>query len=284
MRKFKKIYIEITNICNLSCAFCPKSKRSPGMMPAEVFEEILAKIRGCSEYLYFHVKGEPLLHPELGGFLELAARHGLRVNITTNGTLIGKMGKVLISSPALRQVNFSLHSFESKEFSKTLDGYLRDIFLFISDAKKQRELNIALRLWNSKAKGQNRHILDEIAKEFGLEAPIVEEPSHIRGIKMDEKVFLHIAEPFEWPDIGAEELGSSGFCYGLRDQIAILVDGTVVPCCLDGEGAIALGNILEKDLASIIEGERAKHIYEGFSRRVAVEGLCRKCSYRSRFS
>lgn len=285
-RKFKKIYIEITNICNLSCEFCPKTARKAQFMDKSMFEAILTKIKGYSEHLYFHVMGEPLLHPEIGHFLELCGIHGFRVNVTTNGTLVEKASDSIISKPALRQVNFSLHSFEANARDYTLDSYLDGIFKFINRACKERQLLISLRLWNLSDGGKNRenkYILERIRKAFGLDYELEDKLASGRGIKLAENIFLNQAPRFDWPDINREHISDGGFCYGLRDQVAILVDGTVVPCCLDGEGRISLGNILERDFDDILNSKRARDIYEGFSGRKAVEELCRKCGYRMRF-
>lgn len=287
MKKFKKIYIEITNICNLSCDFCPKTSRPAQFMSRELFEEILRKIHGYAKFLYFHVMGEPLLHPEIGSFLELCHKHGFRVNITTNGMLIDKAADSIITKPALRQVNFSLHSFEANRGEYSMDSYLDKIFAFIDRSKKEGELSICLRLWNLSEDGQNgrnRYILQRIEQEFGLGFKIEDKLTPCNGIKLADRIFLNQAARFDWPDIAREEKPGKAFCYGLRDQIAVLVDGTVVPCCLDGQGTIKLGNITEQDLDSIIGSKRAQEIYEGFSGMKAVEELCRKCGYRVRFN
>lgn len=287
MKKFKKTYIEITNICNLSCDFCPKTNRPAQFMSRELFEKILCEINGRSEYLYFHVMGEPLLHPEISLFLDLCHKHGYRVNITTNGTLTDKAADSIISKPALRQVNFSLHSFEANMNEYPVDNYLDKIFKFIYRSGKERELLICLRLWNISEDGKNkknRYILQRIEQEYRLSFTIEEKLTPCSGIKLAENVFLNQAATFDWPDIRQADMDGKGFCYGLRGQVAILVDGTVVPCCLDGEGIIKLGNIKEQDFNSIIHSKRAREFYEGFSRREAVEALCRKCGYRARFS
>ncbi|MCX7921503.1 MAG: radical SAM protein [Clostridia bacterium] len=288
MRKFKKTYIEITNICNLSCEFCPKTERKAEFMSRELFERIVSQIKDYTKYIYFHVKGEPFLHPDIGAFLDLCKRYGCRVNITTNGILIDKVGDTLLTKPALRQVNFSLHSFESNASKHSIDDYLDKIFRFIAQSKTLKTgLQISLRLWNLSETGSNesnRYILERIEKEFALPYKIREELTPCNGMKVAENVFLNQASTFKWPDTADSGIEGRGFCYGLRDQVAILVDGTVVPCCLDGEGVIGLGNIKEQDFAEIIESSRAKNIYEGFSRREVVEDLCRKCSYRIRFN
>lgn len=286
MKKFKKVYIEITNICNLSCHFCPGTSRIPDFMPRELFEAILEKISGFTGQVYFHVMGEPLLHPDLEQFLALCAWHGMKVNITTNGTLIDQKGDILLSSMVLRQVNFSLHSCEVNDGANELDEYLDGIFSFIHKSRKHEKLLIGIRLWNKSNTGTsdfNSHILKRIAQEFQLDNGISDEITPINGYKISENIFLHIATVFDWPDRNAGVLGNRGFCYGLRDQVAILCDGTVVPCCLDSEGSINLGNIKDQSFEDIINSDRARNLYDGFSRREAVEDLCRKCGYRKRF-
>lgn len=290
MKKFKKIYVEITNKCNLTCDFCPGSGRTEGFMDRELFGRILEEVREFTRQLYFHVLGEPLLHPDLDVFLDMCHAYGFKVNITTNGTLIDKRAEILLSKPALRQVNFSLHSFEANYRDYPIDIYLDRIFDFIERSKEREKLLIGLRLWNISDKGKNefnRYILWRIEKQFNpiyhMSPASIDEATPVNGIKLSENIFLHIAEVFSWPDATVDDISSRGFCYGLRDQTAILVDGTVVPCCLDGQGVINLGNIREQCFADIIQSERARNLYEGFSRRDAVEPLCRKCGYRGRF-
>lgn len=297
MKKFKKVYIEITNCCNLQCDFCPQTLRTPTFMKKEFFEEILEQIMGYTEHVYLHVKGEPLLHPELLSFIELCAAYNYHVNLTTNGTLLKKAEDELLLKPALRQVNISLHSFDANAYKKTIDDYLGDIFSFAKKAVAAGRPLISLRLWNLEEEKmraiaaqdttqleKNRHILEKIEKAFSLPYRIEETLLPGRGIRLAPTLFLHQAARFQWPDIDLPIINETGFCYGLRDQIGILADGTVVPCCLDGEGKAPLGNLHDSTFEDIVEGPRAKAIYEGFSGRKAVEGLCKRCGYRQRFN
>jgi radical SAM protein with 4Fe4S-binding SPASM domain len=285
MRKFRKVYIEITNVCNLSCSFCPKTTRKPAFMDKELFERILGQVQGRSSFIYFHIMGEPLLHPELPLFLDLSEKYGCKVNITTNGTLIGRAGDMLLTKKALRQVNFSLHSFEANESVCSMEEYLEGIFDFVVKAREKKVLT-CFRLWNNSCDGKNsfnEHILRRIEEVFRPELHLENKTTPVNGIKITDYVFLNQSGKFDWPDANAEEISDRGFCYGLRDQIGILSDGTVVPCCLDSEGTINLGNIRLDELEQIVTGERAARIYEGFSRRLASEELCRKCGYRRKF-
>lgn len=291
MKKFKKFYIEITNVCNLSCSFCPQTQRSPEFMNLETFSKILDDIKPHTDYIYFHVKGEPLLHPKLDEFLDLSYEKGFKVNITTNGTLINKVRDKIILKPALRQINFSLHSFDGNEDASNKDEYVNNIISYIKQALVTTDTLFSLRLWNLDVDNitnlqveKNRDLLSVIEKAFSLPYKIEEEIHPGRGIKICDKVYLNQDHEFQWPDLLVQEDNSPGFCYGLRNQVAILVDGTVVPCCLDGEGVINLGNVHKTPFSEIIESQRAIDIFNGFSRREAVEELCRKCGYRKKFN
>lgn len=289
MKRFKKIYIEITNICNLNCNFCPKTKRELKLMDEDSFAHIVEKVKPYTDYIYFHLMGEPFLNPDLGRFLEISYENGLKVNITTNGTLINNVKDVLLSSPALRQVNISLSSFEANEQNEDLSSYLDRIIDFTQEANQRTNIYCALRLWNldsDELKGSNKansEILNILETRLKLDFKISDKLQESHRLKLGKNLFLNAAEKFEWPDINNIDVQENLFCYGLQDQIGILVDGTVVPCCLDSEGNIPLGNIFENSIEEILVSERAKNLYEGFSRRNAVEELCRKCGYAKRF-
>lgn len=293
MKRFKKVYIEIGNICNMSCSFCPETKRKGEFMAIDKFSFILDQIKPYTGYVYFHVKGEPLLHPKLDQLLEISKEKGFKVNITTNGTLISKVQNKILGQSALRQINFSLHSFDGNEekdkkpVSKV--AYLNDIFKFIK-AAQDTKLLISLRLWNLEENNtenlqnnRNQALLELIQEEFELPYKIEEMILPGRGIKILDRLYLNQDHEFKWPDLKEPADEGQGFCYGLRNQVAILVDGTVVPCCLDGEGVINLGNIFHTNFSEIIDSKRATQIYEGFSERKAVEELCKKCGYRQKF-
>lgn len=291
MKRFKKIYIEITNVCNLACSFCPKTARKSEFMESATFCKILDQIKPHTDYIYLHVKGEPLLHPQLDEFLDISHEKGFKVNITTNGTLISKKAERIMMKPALRQINFSLHSSCEDNFQSDIKDYVYDILSFAKKARCMTDVIISLRLWNldkdNKAEPEskkNQAILDIIEKEFNLPYKIKDTIIPTRGIKIADKVYLNQDHSFKWPDLNELEDDGIGFCYGLNSHAAILVDGTVVPCCLDGDGTINLGNINNSPFSEIIEGDRAKRITENFSRRYAVEELCRKCGYKQRFN
>ena len=273
----RKAYVEISNICNLHCSFCPGTRRAPRIMQGEEFRLLAEKLRGHTEYLYFHLMGEPLLHPQLSSLLQIAQELGFRVIITTNATLLRERGGTLLSSKAVHKVNLSLQSFEANEHSD-LQRYLDSCIDFVKQASRAGIL-CEFRLWNQGGQDAlNAEIEERLAQAFPGSWTLSR-----NGRKLAERVWLDPGDRFDWPELSGHELRTRGFCYGLRDQIGILADGTVVPCCLDHDGDIPLGNLFTQSLEEILQSPRAKAIYEGFSRRQAVEALCRRCGYASRF-
>ena len=277
MKMLKKAYVEITNICNLSCSFCPGTKREARFMSAEEFRGIAAKLVGHTKFIYFHLMGEPLLHPELPGLLAIAHKLGFRVIITTNGTLLRQRADELLAAGALHRVNISLQSFEGSGGVGDLKSYLADCCAFARAASERGKL-CSLRLWND---GGENELNSDILALLHAHFPGEWKQCH-RNIELAPGVFLEHGDKFDWPDLAAPE-AEVRFCYGLRDQIGVLCDGTVVPCCLDHDGSIPLGNLHSQSLEEILAAPRAKAIYEGFSRHTATEELCRRCGYASRF-
>ena len=275
MKRFRKIYLEISNLCNLNCTFCPKTRRDPHRMTEDEFTSLLPKLEPWTDFLYFHLMGEPLCHPNLAKYLELAK--DFKVIITTNGTLLPMQQETLLSSPALHKVNISLHAFEANDLNILFEDYLKGCFAFGKAA--EGKCLVVYRLWNQGgADRKNQQILDTL-KTFFPE-PWVDTR---KGTRIADRIFLEYGDKFDWPDLSAPEGSEKVFCYGLQDQIGILCDGTVVPCCPDHEGDISLGNLHLQSMEEILDSTRAQAIYQGFQCGKAPEELCRKCGYARRF-
>ena len=278
MKRFNKIYLEISNLCNLRCSFCPGTKRPPKAMTVEEFTALLPKLRPWADFLYFHLMGEPLCHPHLEVFLRLAGEAGFKVILTTNGTLLSRHQQMLLSAPGLHKLNISLHAFEANDLNIPFSEYLSGCFAFGKAAEGSKL--IAYRLWNNGGRDEkNQEILR--AMEGYFPQPWVTER---RGLRIGERVYLEYGDKFDWPDLSVSEGSDRVRCYGLRDQIGILCDGTVVPCCLDHEGDIPLGNLFTQEMEEILATPRAQAIYQGFQQGKASETLCRRCGYARRFS
>lgn len=277
MKRFAKVYVEISNICNLSCSFCPGTTRKPKRMNTEEFKTVLNKIKPYTDFIYFHLLGEPLCHPDLAEFLKIAEEMKFMVIIITNGTLLSKNKDILLNSKSHYKTVISLHSFEANDNNIPFEKYLEDCFSYAKSAENKKI--VVLRLWNKGGKDSlNDKILNSLENYFPK--PWVEDRLDTR---IGKRVFVQYGDKFDWPSLESNNIDEKIFCYGLRDQIGILADGTVVPCCLDNNGEINLGNIFEKDLEEIINSERAQKIYNGFSNRNACEELCKRCSVVRKF-
>lgn len=277
-RKFKKVYIEITNVCNLSCSFCSHSNKQKREMTTKEFEHILKEIDNYTDYVYLHVKGEPLLHSNLDGILALCEKYHKKVNITTNGTLIINKIDTLLKYKCVRQINFSLHS------ENNYPNYLENTFY--ATEKLATEKYIVYRFWtmnNNNLDKKSTAIVDKIIKYFKLSPEVVEKIYNDKNIKILENVFINKQDQFIWPNINNDYYQEEGYCHALTTHIGILADGTVVPCCLDSEGEISLGNIFSTSFSFIITSSKFITILNGFRNRRVTEKLCQHCSFKSKF-
>jgi len=273
-----KVYLEITNACNLACSFCHGTKRPIRYLSEEEFTHAAKEVRHFADYLYYHLMGEPLLHPKLGEFLMIAHSLDFKSIITTNGTLLGKRGELLLSAPSLFKVSISLHSYEANQCGIPLEQYLEECFVFCERAAKKGIISV-LRLWNIGGEdSMNQRIIEKMHRCFDADGTSEWKPTY-SGYRIKDKVFLEWGDRFEWPDMEADFCGDSHSCYGLRDQVGILSDGTVVPCCLDAEGAIPLGNIFSEALADILSSPRAVGLKRSFETRRITEPLCQRCGF-----
>lgn len=276
MKKFKKIYVEITNTCNLNCSFCSKVEKPKRMMTKEEFTHILSEIKPFTDNIYLHVKGEPLLHPNLIDFLHIAEEHNIKVNITTNGVLFSKVVEELAKCNSLQKINFSLHS------ENNIPNYLENIF---NSVEKLKDKTIIYRLWtlkNGEFDEKSTQTVEKIIEYYKLSPEIVEKIYNENNVKITSTIYVDKDNEFVWPD-ETLDTESDGFCMALKTQIAILVDGTVVPCCLDCNGKIPLGNIYKESFETIINGKKCLDLRKSFQDRKPIATLCQKCSYKNRF-
>jgi radical SAM protein with 4Fe4S-binding SPASM domain len=288
-KRFHKINIEISNICNLQCSFCPEVVRDKGVMSTSLFRRIIEQAAPLTEQVCFHLMGDPLVHPKLQEFVEICDEYQVPIFLVSNGVLLREKQAELLLHPAFRQVNFSLHSFHDNYPDRDPTQYLERIFAYTEKAFTNRpDLYINYRLWNlQETRGtgkQNKEILNRIEKRFGFKASSQSDIRNKKSHRIINRLYLHFDTEFIWPSPDLPVLGSEGRCYGLSSHFGILMDGTVVPCCLDKEGKIPLGNVSDQTLFEILDSPRSNAILEGFRKKKLIEDLCQRCQYIERFS
>jgi len=273
--RFKKVYIEITNICNKNCSFCSKSIRKKEEMSPTNFELIIKQVKQFTNYVYLHVKGEPLLHSQFEQIIKVCDKYDINVNITTNGTYLLKQKEIIANSKSIRQINISIHSINNNE---EIDNILDSV----KNIKSKKDIYFVYRYWILKETLilKENPVLDRIIKCYNISIEKQREIEEKGNIKIDDHTYINKDKEFIWPSLDNQINNEIGFCYGLKTHIAILSDGTVVPCCLDAEGVINLGNIYDSPLTEILNNERTINIINAFQNNRRCENLCKHCSFK----
>lgn len=287
--KFQRTYIEISNICNLQCTFCPEVGREKKILSKDNFRIILRKVLPYTEEICLHLMGEPLAHQEFKEILKICEEENATVQLTTNGTYLSHYDyDIFLKSKSLRQINFSVHSYKDNFPGKDIKPYLYDLLTFSRIALKEKpELYINFRLWNlaetDQMRSENLDIINYISEFF--QVPVSEniDVTFKKSKNIIGRIYFHFDSRFEWPNLQNDHVNSKGFCHALSQQIGIHADGTVVPCCLDKEANIPLGNVLEVDYEDILGSKKLNAIKDGFKKQELVEELCQKCTYIKRF-
>jgi len=287
---YKRVHLEISNICNVQCSFCPIVERPKDIMSLSDFSGLLAQLTPITEDVCLHLMGEPLAHPEFQKILEVASEQGASLQITTNGLLIRRYCDLFLKGPTVRQINFSLQAFKDNFPDRDISEYLDPILAFAKQAISRRpELYINFRLWNlsDDSGGENEEVFCYLENYFGVVINRSVDPGFNKSKKLmkNARIYLHFDSRFDWPSLDYPIVAEKGHCHGLRNHFGIHADGTVVPCCLDKEAVIDLGNVFDNDqsIQSILNSDRAVAIREGFKNGVLVEEMCQKCTFRKRF-
>lgn len=273
MDSMKRVYIEITNICNLRCAFCDPGKRPARIMSVEEFRHVLEEVRPLTKYIYLHVQGEPTLHPCFEEILSVCDEYDMKIQLVTNGT---NLRTEYLSHPSVRRISVSLQSTDYQN-NFNAEACLNVLEEMISCLGAQQYLEI--RFWTNDL-GNNARLCMDLLRQKHTFLPTARNNSW----QIAPNTFVSFADTFEWPSAVRTEGTDKGTCLGGIQQIAVLSDGTVVPCCLDKDGEISLGSIFKTPLKKILASDRYLDLVQNFRNGTVRELLCQKCTFRRRFS
>lgn len=266
----KRVYIEITNQCNLRCSFCDFHDRQTRELSILEFERILKQIKPYTSFIYLHVQGEPFCHSQFDQLLTLCDQHEMKVQLVTNGFLLPKE----LNHPSIRKVSISIHSIDEQKTDP--DVYIQRIMDFID--LNHSKFYIDLRFWlQDQLKEKSLYCMEQLKKHYSFELTKKKD-----SYRIFDNTFVSFASSFEWPNEANNE-SVHGTCKGAKSMLAILSNGQVTICCLDAHGHINLGNILESDLDEILNSDAYQSIIKGFNENKCIMALCQKCTYRNRF-
>ena len=281
----KKIYIEISDVCALSCSFCPAPKNTRGIMPLDLFTRAITQALQFSKTIALHILGDPCKLENLGDYLSIAKQNGAKIELVTSGAYLHKHSVALLTSAPIKQISISLEAGFDK--NNKIPNYLENVRKFALFHKQNPQCFLNFRIQDKRLL-QDKSKLDAIFQVLDLQK---EQMIFKNGrIKLWQKAFLVVKESFFWA--GFEILESSKIlessqnleskkCHALKEQVGILSNGVVVPCCIDVQGVINLGNIKEQNLSEILNSKHALAIKQGFKNNQAIESLCQKCTFNT---
>ena len=275
----KRVYIEIGNICNLHCSFCSYTTRKPEIMIPDFFETIVQQVKDYTDFIYLHVQGEPTLHPFFDDLLTICDAYAMKVQLVTNGTTLSKVHDVLLNHSCLRKISFSLQSIEF--YQQNLDIFQSTLFHFLDACKEKKSPIIEVRFWRSDELKETRTktILEHFHQQYTLT-----KTNRKNNYSIAENIYVDFDNMFEWPDDLSKPVSSKGKCLGAIQQIAVLSNGEVVPCCLDCNGMISFGNMHTHSIQEILHCERYVNMVKGLQKQTLIEPFCQKCTFRLRFN
>ncbi len=282
--KFNKVYIELTNICGLTCSFCPTKDLPSTSMSLGFFEDILIQLKPYTNEITYHIFGDPLTLSNLEQYLDISLKYNFKVNITTTGYYLNNFNSSLFLHKAIKQINFSLNSFNKNDMQMSLEEYLKPMFDICKIKLEQKVHNfINFRVWNidnqNSEKNFNNEVIELLSSFFDIDLTNI---NFVDAIRLENQIKLHFDNYFQWPNMDSLN-DTNGTCLGLKSHFGILASGIVIPCCLDSYGTINLGNLHNQKLQEILMSSRTTNIINGFKENIAVEELCKKCTYKERF-
>jgi MoaA/NifB/PqqE/SkfB family radical SAM enzyme len=270
-KPFRRVFIEITNACNLACAFCASSSRPKTHMPLPLFESAAAQAGELAEVVFLHVLGEPLMHPEFPAVLAACSRLGLKVNLVTNGLLLNRFGPAVFAEKCLGQVSISLHALSCLAPSLQKES-LAGLLEFAR--RKPEGLIVSFRLRGDQETAFFRETKAALlaALAGGGAGERVRD-----GLKLRAGVYLNFGSIFDWPGGPGGKVKKG--CLGLRHHFGILSDGRVVPCCADFDGALALGSVKDSPLADILSSPAARALQASIAGKTPMPAYCASCGF-----
>ncbi|OPG25209.1 radical SAM/SPASM domain-containing protein [Helicobacter pylori] len=278
-KPFKKIYIELSDICGLQCSFCPNPKNIRGVMPLELFEKVCKEAAPLTPIITLHVLGDPCKLKNLNRYLNAAKRFSLKVDLVTSGAYLRDFETLL--QDAIYQISISLDAGLDNHNKLNQHRYIQKILEFCRyKCEKNSEVFLNLRIQDSTL-DKHQNLIKPFLESF--ECVSLETLKSQGRVRLFKKSFLNIQKTFKWPDLNAQnplnQESKTPYCYGLIKQIAILSNGVVVPCCMDTQAHINLGDLNHTPLKDILKSQKAMAIKTHFLKGEAPELLCKNCSY-----
>jgi MoaA/NifB/PqqE/SkfB family radical SAM enzyme len=250
-------WIDITRLCNLRCIMCPQSRGlrpRPAKMPLDRFQQILDDICENRPLIKLYLSGEPLLHEGLFDMIEYAHGKNCQTAIHTNATLFTEALSERILSSSLTFLSFSF------------DGCTAEVYERLRPPAKFEQVGANIRRFLDlrRRSGRGPYANVEIIRMRDTEDFLKSFAEEWKACGVEE---VSVVDYMTWlgtvPDRRDGKAAIfSGYtpCAAPFQHGCILSDGTVVPCCLDVDGRMPLGNVTEQPFREIWVGNAYRQL------------------------
>ncbi|OGP52156.1 MAG: hypothetical protein A2Y79_12760 [Deltaproteobacteria bacterium RBG_13_43_22] len=273
-----RIWIELTDHCNLKCPLCPNQnipKEKKGFISTALFKEIVDQIKGEVHDLYLFHRGEPLLHPQLIELIHYAQSRGLPCRIHTNGTMLSDSLSKQILTSGLEVLSFSFDDSEAAHYEKNR-----------FPAKFEQTLGNIKHFLQLKKEGQYRKpvtVLQTMGIKNKHSTPAWKQfISSLKSLELNRVVFRR---PHNWG--GAISFPSESLLEPNRPLFActfpwyalvVYWDGTVGPCPQDFFARMIVGDLQKNTIVEIWNNPEMQGLREKIrNREYHLLEICRQC-------
>ncbi len=248
-------------------------------MPLELFEKVCKEVAPLTPIITLHVLGDPCKLKNLNRYLNVAKRFSLKVDLVTSGVYLHDFETLL--QDIIYQISISLDAGLDNHNKINQHRYIQKILEFCRyKFEKNSEVFLNLRIQDSTL-DKHQNLIKPFLESF--ECVSLESLKTQDRARLFKKSFLNIQKTFKWPNLNAQnplnQESKIPYCYGLIKQVAILSNGVVVPCCMDTQAHINLGDLNHMPLKDILNSQKAMAIKTHFLKGEALELLCKNCSY-----
>jgi pyruvate-formate lyase-activating enzyme len=269
------IRIETTNACNLRCRMCPQSDKKPGvargLMKVDLYRNIVDQIAAFPEnhnaLFYLHICGEPLLHKQSVEFIRYAADLGFKPILTTNATLLTTELTAKLLASGLSRIEFSFEGVTPEIFETTRLGAKYDVV----------HRNIMDFLEQNRAAGKPVHTELVVVDLPHVEARLLRDYCEKMRAHFDT---VNLSGYFDWlgrvETVKYERSHYRG-CAATDTDLNVLWDGRVVPCCMDVDGAMVIGDFTKQCYLEILADLRRHALRERLQCGQLKGLLCSQC-------
>jgi MoaA/NifB/PqqE/SkfB family radical SAM enzyme len=285
------VSIEPTNACNARCPVCETGKgdmrRKTGFLDEQLYRQFIDDVAPTTAVLLYYFMGEPFMHRSAYDMIRYARDKGIFVETCTNGDFVDAEG-VIFSD--INRISFQLGGMDEATHQRyrvrsKLDKAVKHLEELVALRKRHPESNVQIEVGFIVMRHNEHQVNDFLdwARKIGVDRANVIDPcarnmfeAHAY-LPRDRKYWFYDEEAFERGVLKPKRLPDNE-CVWIWNSIQLNWDGTAVPCCRDPNGRFPLGNVFEKGLRAVFNGEAATDFRRNILTQQGKVSICKLCS------